>query len=91
MGMLRALSRLPLGLWLRGLLGAALVIALIGFGVALLAAFLVAVVVGVLIYKARDMIAGWFGHGGGPSMTPAPAKVARRARVSDADYTVVER
>jgi hypothetical protein len=85
MNLLQALSRLPLALWLRGLGVAVVVVAMLAFGLAIVAAAVVAVGVGVLIYKLRDWLAGLFR----PRST-VPVRI-RSARVSDADYTVIDR
>ena len=86
MTVLRALSRLPLGLWLRGLAAALVLIALIGFGLAVIAAVLVAVGLGALVYKARDWFAGAF-----RPRSAVPARVRPRGRVSDAEFIVIDR
>lgn len=87
MNILHALSRLPLGLWLRGLVVAIAVIAMLAFGLAIVAAGVVAVVVGALVFKARDWFSGFFRQ-----RRTVPARVpVRRRRVSDADYTIVDR
>jgi hypothetical protein len=68
-------------------LAAALVlVALLGFGLAVIAAVLVAVGLGALVYKARDWFAGAFR----PRST-VPARVRPPDRVSDADFVVIDR
>jgi len=85
MNLLRALSRLPLSIWLRGLGIAICVIAMLAFGLAVVAAAVVAVGVGALIYKTRDWLGGLFR----PRAT-VPVRV-RSTRVSDAEYTIIDR
>jgi hypothetical protein len=86
MNILHALSRLPLGLWLRGLVVAIAVIAMLTFGLAIVAAGVVAVVVGALVFKARDWFSGIFRQ-----RRTVPVRVPIRRRDSDADYTIVDR
>ncbi len=86
MNILHALSRLPLGLWLRGLVVAVAVIAMLAFGLAIVAAGVVAVVIGALVFKARDWFSGFFRQ-----RRTVPVRVPVRRRVSDADYTIVDR
>ncbi len=85
MNLLRAMSRLPLSLWLRGLALAICVIAMLAFGLAVVAAAVVAVGIGALIYKTRDWLGGLF-----RPRAPVPVR-ARVGRVSDAEYTIVDR
>ena len=85
MTFLRTLSRLPLSLWLRGLGVAVVLIAMLVFGLAVIAAAVVAVGGGVLVYKARDWVGGLFRQ-----RRTVPAQVRSR-RVSDADYVIVDR
>jgi hypothetical protein len=85
MNLLRALSRLPLALWLRGLGVAIVVIAMLAFGLAIVATAVVAVSVGVLVYKMRDWLSGLFA-----SRHAVPVHI-KRGRVSDADYTIIDR
>lgn len=89
MNLLRALSRLPLSMWARGLGAAVVLIAMLVFGLAIAAAAVVLVVVVVLAYKTRDWVNGLFRE---RRPAPAPVPVAiRRGPVSDADYTIVDR
>ena len=83
MTFLRSLSRLPLSLWLRGFVVAIGVIAMLAFGLAIVAAAVVAVAIGVLVYKTRD----WFSGMARPRRTVPVRVPATRTRVSDADYT----
>ncbi|HJQ57002.1 MAG TPA: hypothetical protein VJ890_08855 [Vineibacter sp.] len=85
MTVLRVLSRLPLSLWLRGLAAALVLVALLALGLAVIAAILVAVGIGALVYKARDWIAGGFRQ-----RRPASVPVRVRRQVSDADFTIVD-
>jgi hypothetical protein len=86
MNLLRALSRLPLSLWLRGLGVAVVLIAVLAFGLAIVATAVVMIGIGALVYKTRDWIAGMFRQ-----RRPAPVRIRAARRVSDADYTIIDR
>jgi hypothetical protein len=85
MNILHVLSRLPLSMWLRGLGLAVVVIAMLLFGLAIVAAAVVAIGVGALVYKARDWFAGLFRE-----RRAVPVRAHSR-RVSDAEYVIIDR
>jgi hypothetical protein len=93
MPLTRVLARLPLGVWLRLIVLAVVAAALLAFGVAVIAVVAIGLAIGVLVYKARNWLAGLFE--GAASMAsgsprPVPARV-QRTRATDVEYTVIDR
>jgi hypothetical protein len=86
MPLFQMLSRIPAGLWLRGV-GALLLVALMAAaGLALLAGFVAIVLVAVLGFKMRDFFARMFR----PRGTAQPPEQPGR-RVIEAEYVIVDR
>lgn len=86
MTLFQALSRLPAGLWLRGLAGVLLVAVLATFGLAVLAGAAVVAVLAVAVLKARSWFVGSFARD-----DRGPGSPSGRGRVVEAQYVIVDR
>ena len=86
MPLFQMLSRIPAGLWLRGVGALLLVAVMAAAGLALLAGFVAIVLLAVLGFKMRDFFARMFRSRGA---TEPPAQPGRR--VIEAEYVIVDR
>ena len=85
MTILQLLSRMPAGLWLRGIGALLLVVFLAFFGLALFAGVAALILLAVFGYKARDWVMGLFR---GRQVRP-PARSG--PQVIEAEYVIVDR
>jgi hypothetical protein len=86
MPLFQVLSRIPAGLWLRGVGALLLVAVMAAAGLALLAGFVAVVLLAVFAFKARDFLARIFRTRGAAEPPEQPAR-----RVIEAEYVIVDR